>query len=196
MYRSRLHTLDATASPPPLTSHPFLPPSPTGALALTRPPLARHPPYAAPAASDFVYHVAELASLALAASCVALMSTTLKSTYQKDVDSFGALHVPTELGTIYIFVPCLVLALVRLTPVQRIFFGDAEEGAREEGGMDDEESQGSWVDFLAYLSLRCHCLCCPYCLRASLAQSPSPFLGSAHPPRNSFVRSPPGEGSA
>lgn len=63
--------------------------------------------------SDFVYHVAELASLALAASCVALMSTKLKSTYQKDVDSFGALHVPTELGTVYIFVPCLLLALVR-----------------------------------------------------------------------------------
>lgn len=62
--------------------------------------------------SDFVYNAAEICSLALAAGCVVLMSTKLKSTYQKDVDSFGALHLPTEWGTLYIFVPCLLLAVV------------------------------------------------------------------------------------
>ena len=62
--------------------------------------------------SDFVYHAAEICSLILAAGCVVLMSTKLKSSYQKEVDSFGDLHVPTEWGTLYIFVPCLLLAVV------------------------------------------------------------------------------------
>ena len=72
--------------------------------------------------SDFVYHVAEMASLALAGACVVLMSTRLKSTYQKDVDSFGALHVPTEFGTVYILVPCLLLAMVRTTRALLLWF--------------------------------------------------------------------------
>lgn len=72
------------------------------------------PPPPISAFSDFVYHGAEIASLALAVGCVVLMSTKFKSTYQQDVDSFGALHVPTEWGTLYIFVPCLLLAMVSL----------------------------------------------------------------------------------
>lgn len=75
--------------------------------------------------SDFVYHGAEIASLALAVGCVVLMSTKFKSTYQQDVDSFGALHVPTEWGTLYIFVPCLLLAMVRGF-LRRLDFRDVE----------------------------------------------------------------------
>lgn len=52
-------------------------------------------------------------SLLVAVACVGLMMTTLKSSYQKEADSFGALHIPTELGALYIAVPCLLLAVVR-----------------------------------------------------------------------------------
>lgn len=67
-------------------------------------------------ASDFVYHVAEMASLLLVGACVVLMSTKLSSTYQREVDTFGALHIPSKWGTLYIFVPCLLLAMVRMVP--------------------------------------------------------------------------------
>ncbi|CAM9679612.1 unnamed protein product [Ectocarpus sp. 12 AP-2014] len=73
---------------------------------------------------DFVYHGAEIASLALAVGCVVLMSTKFKSTYQQDVDSFGALHVPTEWGTLYIFVPCLLLAIVMHPNLNKNFLSD------------------------------------------------------------------------
>ncbi|CAM9178569.1 unnamed protein product [Ectocarpus sp. 12 AP-2014] len=73
---------------------------------------------------DFVYHGAEIASLALAVGCVVLMSTKFKSTYQQDVDSFGALHVPTEWGTLYIFVPCLLLAMVMHPNLNKNFLSD------------------------------------------------------------------------
>lgn len=43
---------------------------------------------------------------------MALMTTQLKSSYQKEADSFGALYVPTEYGIVYIVVPCLLLAVV------------------------------------------------------------------------------------
>lgn len=72
------------------------------------------PPSSLRVSSDFVYHVAELASLLLAGACVVLMSTKLNSTYQREVDTFGALHIPSEWGTLYIFVPCLLLAMVRM----------------------------------------------------------------------------------
>ena len=62
---------------------------------------------------DFVYHAAEIVSLLVALACAVLMVTKLKSSYQKEIDSFGALHLPTELGALYIAVPCAVLALVR-----------------------------------------------------------------------------------
>eukprot|EP00752_Nemacystus_decipiens_P002556 g2397.t1 len=73
---------------------------------------------------DFVYHAAEICSLIMAAGCVVLMSTKLKSTYQKEVDSFGALHVPTEWGTLYIFVPCLLLAVVIHPTLNKHFLSD------------------------------------------------------------------------
>lgn len=62
--------------------------------------------------SDRIYHLVEIAALVLSGACVGVMATQLKSTYQHDVDSFGALHVPSEFGILYIFVPCLALALV------------------------------------------------------------------------------------
>ncbi|CAN0027218.1 unnamed protein product, partial [Hapterophycus canaliculatus] len=65
-----------------------------------------------------------MASLALAAGCVVLMSTRFKSTYQKEADSFGALHVPTEWGTLYIFVPCLLLAVVVHPTLNKHFLSD------------------------------------------------------------------------
>lgn len=73
---------------------------------------------------DFVYHVAEMASLGLATACVVLMSTRLKSTYQQDVDSFGALHIPTEFGTAYILVPCLLLAMLIHPTLNKDFLAD------------------------------------------------------------------------
>lgn len=61
---------------------------------------------------DHVYHVAEFFALGFSTACVVLMSTQLKTTYQRDVDSFGALHVPSEFGIVYIVVPCLLFAVV------------------------------------------------------------------------------------
>ncbi|CAN0370254.1 unnamed protein product [Pylaiella littoralis] len=73
---------------------------------------------------DFIYHVAEFGSLSLAAGCVVLMMTKLKSTYQKEVDSFGALYIPTEWGTLYIFVPCLLLAVLVHPTLNKDFVSD------------------------------------------------------------------------
>lgn len=61
--------------------------------------------------------MAEILSMLVALACVGLMMTTLKSSYQKEADSFGALHIPTELGALYIVVPCLLLAVVRAVDV-------------------------------------------------------------------------------
>ncbi|CAN0013874.1 unnamed protein product [Ascophyllum nodosum] len=73
---------------------------------------------------DFVYHAAEIVSLLVALACAVLMVTKLKSSYQKEIDSFGALHLPTELGALYIAVPCAVLALFFHPGLNRDFVSD------------------------------------------------------------------------
>ncbi|CAM9774961.1 unnamed protein product, partial [Sphacelaria rigidula] len=73
---------------------------------------------------DRVYHVAEFFALAFSTACVILMTTQLKTTYQKDVDSFGALHIPTEFGIVYIVAPCLLLAVLVHPSLNRHFLSD------------------------------------------------------------------------
>lgn len=66
---------------------------------------------------DWVYHVTEFSALAFSTACVILMTTELRSTYQREVDSFGAQYIPTEIGIVYIVAPCLLLAVVRAVAV-------------------------------------------------------------------------------
>ncbi|CAM9176733.1 unnamed protein product, partial [Phaeothamnion confervicola] len=74
---------------------------------------------------DYIYHTAEILSLLLSASAMVLMYTKFQRTYQRDYDNFGAYPpLPHELGTLWLVVPALVLALVLHPSLNNDFLSD------------------------------------------------------------------------
>lgn len=61
---------------------------------------------------DWFYHIVELISLACVCLVLYGVFGPLISTYSEKHDRFGNLHVPSELGALYVLVPCVVLALL------------------------------------------------------------------------------------
>lgn len=63
---------------------------------------------------DWLYSFLEIVALVLCCGVIYLVTVRFNSTYELRYDTFGWLHVPTELGLLYILVPCILLGMVRL----------------------------------------------------------------------------------
>jgi ER lumen protein retaining receptor len=73
---------------------------------------------------DYIYHMAEMAAMALVCVCLFFMHTRFSRSYQSDYDTFGALHVPSSLGILYLIVPCVVLAIFLHPNLNNDFISD------------------------------------------------------------------------
>lgn len=73
---------------------------------------------------DFIYHWAEIVSLLFAMGCLGLMHFKYPASYEANYDKFGSLHVPSQYGTAYLIVPCVVLALFMHPSLNDDFFSD------------------------------------------------------------------------
>lgn len=63
---------------------------------------------------DWLYSFLEITALGLCCGVIYLVTTRFNSTYELRYDTFGWLHVPTELGALYILVPCILLGMVSM----------------------------------------------------------------------------------
>mmetsp|Transcript_19996 Transcript_19996/g.28908 ORF Transcript_19996/g.28908 Transcript_19996/m.28908 type:complete len:283 (-) Transcript_19996:120-968(-) len=61
---------------------------------------------------DWFYHVIEFAALFLCCLCMFFIMKPHKETYDKSFDKFGDLHIPSELGILYLVLPCFALAIL------------------------------------------------------------------------------------
>lgn len=73
---------------------------------------------------DWMYHVVEFGSFASVGLVLYGAYGPLKSTVDAKYDKFGNLHVPDELGTVYLLVPCLLLAVFFHPELNKEFFSD------------------------------------------------------------------------
>jgi len=73
---------------------------------------------------DFVYHSTEILSLLLALSCLLFIQLKCPKSYQQKYDSFGSFQSSSFLGTLYLIVPCLLLALVLHPTLNSDFVSD------------------------------------------------------------------------
>jgi ER lumen protein retaining receptor len=61
---------------------------------------------------DWLYHFLEAISLlAVVLGCYAVIGPLI-STYEEKYDKFGNLHIPNELGALYVVVPSIILAII------------------------------------------------------------------------------------
>jgi ER lumen protein retaining receptor len=61
---------------------------------------------------DWLYSLLEIIALVLCCGVIYLVTVRFNSTYELRYDTFGWLHVPTELGALYILLPCILLGMV------------------------------------------------------------------------------------
>lgn len=61
---------------------------------------------------DWFYHFVEAMSLLAVVLALYGIFFPLISTYDEKYDKFGSLHIPSELGVLYLVVPCVVLAVL------------------------------------------------------------------------------------
>ena len=61
---------------------------------------------------DWLYHLIEILGLLFSAGALYGCLYKFESTYQKDMDKFGELNVPSGLGAVYIAAPVLILAIL------------------------------------------------------------------------------------
>jgi ER lumen protein retaining receptor len=59
---------------------------------------------------DWLYHVIEFLSLGFTGAALFFTMSMFKSSYQKEFDKFGEMHVPPGMGAIYLVVPCFLVA--------------------------------------------------------------------------------------
>lgn len=62
---------------------------------------------------DWLYSLLEISAMAMCCIVIYLVTGRFNSTYELRYDTFGWLHIPTELGALYILVPCVFLGMVR-----------------------------------------------------------------------------------
>lgn len=61
---------------------------------------------------DWFYHLVETMSLVACSLAIYWIFGPLISTYADKHDRFGNLHIPSELGALYLFVPAILLAAI------------------------------------------------------------------------------------
>lgn len=62
---------------------------------------------------DWLYSFLEISALVMCCGVIYLVMVRFNSTYELRYDTFGWLHVPTELGALYILLPCIFFGMVR-----------------------------------------------------------------------------------
>ena len=73
---------------------------------------------------DWFYHVVEFISLGAVGLLLFGIFGPLKSTYDSKYDKFGNFKIPSEYGALYLFVPCLILALIFHPQLNKEMFSD------------------------------------------------------------------------
>ena len=61
---------------------------------------------------DWFYSLLEIIALTLCCGVIYLVTIRFNSTYELRYDTFGWLHLPTELGALYILLPCMICGMV------------------------------------------------------------------------------------
>ena len=61
---------------------------------------------------DWLYSFLEMSAFVMSLVCIYLVMFQFKSTYDINKDVFGSLHIPSELGALYILVPALIMGIV------------------------------------------------------------------------------------
>ncbi|RLN91371.1 hypothetical protein BBJ28_00008692 [Nothophytophthora sp. Chile5] len=62
---------------------------------------------------DWLYSFLEIIALVLCCGVIYLVTMRFNSTYELRYDTFGWLHLPTELGGLYILLPCILVGMVQ-----------------------------------------------------------------------------------
>lgn len=73
---------------------------------------------------DWFYHFVEIISLVSVAFALYLLFVPLFSTYDEKYDKFGNLHISDRLGSLYLFGPCLLIALLFHPSLNNEMFSD------------------------------------------------------------------------
>jgi len=73
---------------------------------------------------DWFYHVVEFISLGAVGLLLFGIFGPLKSTYDSKYDKFGNYKIPAEYGALYLFVPCLIMALIFHPQLNKEMFSD------------------------------------------------------------------------
>ncbi len=66
----------------------------------------------------------EFCSLAFAVLGIYLLKFKFGATYDEDKDAFGNLFIPTQLGVIYVIVPCFIVACLLHPNLNKDFLSD------------------------------------------------------------------------
>lgn len=74
---------------------------------------------------DWFYHVVEVLSLVFASAAVYLVSNRHAATYDDKFDAFGNMHIPSKLGSLYLLVPCVLLAAFVHPSLNNEWFSDS-----------------------------------------------------------------------
>lgn len=73
---------------------------------------------------DWLYHLIEFVSLGAVGLLLFGIFGPLKSTYEAKYDKFGNLQIPPEYGAVYLFVPCVIIAVIFHPELNKEFFSD------------------------------------------------------------------------
>ncbi|RLN47559.1 hypothetical protein BBJ29_007244 [Phytophthora kernoviae] len=73
---------------------------------------------------DWLYTFLEVVALTLCCGVIYLVTTRFNSTYELRYDTFGWLHLPTELGALYILLPCILFGMLIHPNLNRNWFSD------------------------------------------------------------------------
>ena len=70
---------------------------------------------------DWLYSFLEIVALSLCCGVIYLVTVRYNSTYELRYDTFGWLHLPSELGALYILLPCVLFGMVRVVAFVFLF---------------------------------------------------------------------------
>lgn len=73
---------------------------------------------------DWMYHFIEVCSLLMTLLVVYAAMGPLRATYQERLDIFGNWQVASEFGAVWLFFPCMLLAILYHPSMNREFFSD------------------------------------------------------------------------
>jgi len=73
---------------------------------------------------DWFYHFVEIMSFLAVGMAIYGIFGPLISTYADKHDRFGNMYIPSELGALYLLIPCIIMAVIFHPSLNREFFSD------------------------------------------------------------------------